>query len=302
MRAFFFGLIFTIMAGVSSSLAALIVPLTCGGEFELSSLSEGGFTSDDACALRALNVVNQAVLFLGSSLVFVLLFGFNIADRFRIHTPALNTLLVPLLALFSLPLIQAAYEVNQALIPEDGMISKLAGPAEDLAGEMTNAILTMPDTYTLLINLFVVALVPAICEEIAFRGVLQSQLAKVTRNPHVAIWLTAFVFSFVHFQFYGFIPRMLLGAFFGYLVVHSGSIWAAVLAHFINNAAAVLSKYLYDHYPNVDLEAIENPGEHALVIVVGCIGFTLLFWAYLHRSAWPSIRDEYLDPKVKKVG
>ncbi len=289
------------MAGVSSALAELIIPLACGGDFALSSLSEGGFTADDACALRALNVVNQAVLFLGSSFVFALLFGFNATDRFRVHAPALNTLLVPLLALFSLPLIQAAYEVNQALIPDEGLMSTLAEPAEKLAAEMTEAILDMPDTLTLLINLFVVALVPAICEEFAFRGVLQNQLAKATRNPHVAIWLTAFVFSFVHFQFYGFIPRMLLGAFFGYLVVHSGSIWAAVLAHFINNAAAVLSKYFYQHYPNVDLDAIENPGDHAVVVLVACIAFTLLFWAFLHKTVWPAIREEYLDPKVKRI-
>lgn len=302
MRAFFFGLIFMIMAGAGSALAGIIIPLTCGADFDLSTLSAGGFSADDACALRTLNVVNQGVLFLGSSLVFALLFGWDATDRFRIHPPALNIVLVPLLALFALPLIQAAYEVNQALIPEGGLIASLADPAEKLAGEMTEAILAMPNTYTLLINLLVVALVPAICEEFAFRGVLQNQLAKATRNPHVAIWLTAFVFSFVHFQFYGFIPRMLLGAFFGYLVLHSGSIWAAVLAHFINNAAAVFSKYIYEHYPNVDLEAIEKPGDHAFVVLVGCIGFTLLFWAFLHRSAWPSIRSEYLDPKVKKVG
>lgn len=300
MRAFFFGLIFTVMAGVSSAVAGLFIPFICGTDFDLATLSDGGFTAAHACSLRTLNVVNQLVLFLGSSLVFAIIFGLKATDHFRAHPPSVVTILVPLLALFSLPLIQAAYEVNQALIPEGGLIDNFAGAAEELAGEMTDVILTMPDTGALLINLFVVALVPAICEEIAFRGVLQSQLAKATRNPHVAIWLSAFIFSFVHFQFYGFIPRMLLGAFFGYLVIHSGSIWAAVLAHFINNAAAVLSRYLYEHHPRIDLEAIENPGDHAFVVLVGCIGFTLIFWVFLVRSSWPKIREAYLDPAVKR--
>ena len=64
---------------------------------------------------------------------------------------------------------------------------------------------------------------------------------------HIAIWITAFIFSAVHMQFYGFVPRMLLGALFGYMFVWTGSLWVPVLMHFVNNGIAVVVNYLIDN-------------------------------------------------------
>ncbi len=77
-------------------------------------------------------------------------------------------------------------------------------------------------------------------EEFLFRGVIQRLFTEWTRNRHVGIWIAAFLFSFIHFQFYGFLPRFLLGLYFGYLLVWSSSIWVPVTGHFINNGVAVL--------------------------------------------------------------
>lgn len=99
-------------------------------------------------------------------------------------------------------------------------------------------------------NLIVMALMPAVGEELAFRGVLQRLLtpknAMNTENttPHTAIWLTAFIFSFVHFQFYGFLPRMLMGALFGYVLWWTGSLWVTMLMHATNNAAAIVCYFV----------------------------------------------------------
>ena len=101
-----------------------------------------------------------------------------------------------------------------------------------------------------IINLGLMALLPAIGEELAFRGVLQRMLtpknAMNTENttPHTAIWLTAFIFSFVHFQFYGFVPRMLMGALFGYVLWWTGSLWVTMLMHATNNAAAIVCYFV----------------------------------------------------------
>jgi membrane protease YdiL (CAAX protease family) len=92
-------------------------------------------------------------------------------------------------------------------------------------------------------NLLIMAVIPAIGEELLFRGVIQQQLHFRLKNPHMAIWITAMLFSAIHMQFYGFIPRMLLGAFFGYLMVWTQSLWVPVLAHFLNNAGAVSMQY-----------------------------------------------------------
>ena len=92
----------------------------------------------------------------------------------------------------------------------------------------------------LLLNLGLMALLPALAEEMSFRGVLQGVLSP-QRHTHVAIWVTAFIFSAIHMQFYGFIPRMMMGALFGYVFVWTGSLWVPIVMHFINNGIAVVS-------------------------------------------------------------
>jgi membrane protease YdiL (CAAX protease family) len=96
----------------------------------------------------------------------------------------------------------------------------------------------------MMLNVFVFALVPAIGEELIFRGVIQKVLSDLFRSGHPAIWVTAFVFSAIHFQFYGFIPRLILGLIFGYLFFWSGKIWVPVIAHFVNNAVPAIGVYL----------------------------------------------------------
>ena len=97
-----------------------------------------------------------------------------------------------------------------------------------------------------LYNVVLMAIIPAIGEELLFRGVLMRQFKNWLKNIHWAIIITAFLFSALHMQFYGFIPRMLLGVLFGYLVWWSGSLWTSMLAHFINNLMAVIFYYLYN--------------------------------------------------------
>ena len=110
---------------------------------------------------------------------------------------------------------------------------------ESEAMRMTYLFLKVNGFGDFLINLFTIALVPAVAEELMFRGGVQRAFNRMFNNPHVAIWLAAFLFSAIHMQFYGFLPRLLLGALFGYIYVWTGSLWYAIFAHFINNAYAV---------------------------------------------------------------
>ena len=103
----------------------------------------------------------------------------------------------------------------------------------------------------LVINLLLMAVLPAVSEELTFRGVLQrfftskKNMSNVSNGvPHAAIWVTAIIFSAIHLQFYGFVPRMLMGALFGYMMVWTGSLWVPMLMHFVNNGMAVLLYYM----------------------------------------------------------
>lgn len=94
-----------------------------------------------------------------------------------------------------------------------------------------------------ILNIIALAITPAICEEMFFRGVLQKNLVGMMKNKHIAILLTAFVFSAVHIQFSGLLPRFVLGAVLGYLFYTSGSLWTSIVAHATNNALVVSVAY-----------------------------------------------------------
>ncbi len=301
MKTLFFVLLFFMMAAVGSALAPAIAALVCGGEpADLSSLLDPNSALPNACTLRMINTVNQLVAFLGLAVVFRFLFGKDGVDGFRNVLPTASAWLVPLLGLAALPLIQSAYDINASLLPENSALSELVKPSEELAEEMTNTMLDMPTPWALFFNLVVMAVIPAISEEFAFRGVLQVQIARATRNVHLGVWLTAIFFSFIHLQFYGFLPRVLLGAFFGYLVVHTGSIWTAVIAHFVNNAVVVIANYIAQQSSRFDLEQIEAPSGDGFAVLLAFAVFTLLYWVILQQSVWPSFKQHYLTDKRGK--
>ncbi len=143
----------------------------------------------------------------------------------------------------AIPGINLLAALNNELVLPDSMrfIEQYLRQMEEEAALLTERFLQADDVWGLFINVGLMALLPALAEEISFRGVLQQLLGGRT---HVAIWLTAFIFSAIHMQFYGFVPRMLMGALFGYVFVWTGSLWVPIVMHFVNNGIAVLCYYI----------------------------------------------------------
>ncbi|MGM9476525.1 lysostaphin resistance A-like protein [Pedobacter sp. GSP4] len=129
---------------------------------------------------------------------------------------------------------------------------------EALGMKITMQLITVRSNLDFIVNLIMIAVLPAIGEELMFRGGVQRSLNRAFNNPHAAIWISAIIFSAIHLQFYGFVPRMLLGAGFGYLYYYSGSIWYAILAHFLNNAYAVCAAY-YMQLHHMPLNKADEP-------------------------------------------
>ena len=107
------------------------------------------------------------------------------------------------------------------------------------------AFLKMNNLSDLMFNLLVMAIVPAIGEELFFRGFIQNTFLGFFKNSHLAIIFTSILFSLIHFDLVGFLPRFFLGAILGYMFFISKSLWIPILAHFINNAMAVIISYPY---------------------------------------------------------
>jgi len=149
---------------------------------------------------------------------------------------------------------------------------------ESQAEEITKLFLDMPNVGLLILNLIMIALLPAVGEELIFRGIMQRGLQKMM-NPHVAIWLAAILFSAVHMQFLGFVPRMLMGVAMGYLFFWSGNLWYPIIAHFTNNALAVGVAYGIQHNSidsSLESAGIGNPTIAAFSLIF-CLMLLYLF-------------------------
>ncbi len=222
--------------------------------------------------LKYFQVIQSIGLFIIPPFILGWLFHGKIAE-YLLLDKGINiatVLLVGMLIIFALPLINFIGEWNnQMQFPEwlQG-VERWMKNAEENAAELTEAFLKVETTGGLIFNLFMIAFLPAIGEELLFRGVIQRIFTKMTRNYHWGIWISAFLFSALHIQFYGFVPRLLLGVLFGYLLIWSGSMWLPVTAHFINNGFAVIAMYLVDkNIVNPKVEDIGATGSFYWVII-----------------------------------
>jgi len=167
-----------------------------------------------------------------------------------------------LLMAVSMPLVLYSLTINQQLpLPE---LFKLAGEQSE---EALKGLLHMDNWAELLVNIILIALLPALGEELVFRGIVQQQLMRRIANPWVAILVSAAVFSAAHFQFDGFLPRMLLGFLLGWLYWRTRNFWVPVAGHFFNNGLQVVGQYLYGkEVSSIDLEKdIQVPWEFAAI-------------------------------------
>lgn len=154
---------------------------------------------------------------------------------------------------------------------------------ENTATTATEQMLALTSVGRLVTAVLLVGVLTGIGEEFLFRGSLQRLLLERKMNTHAAIWITAFIFSAVHLQPFGIVPRMLLGAYFGYLAVWSGSLWLPILAHALNNSVAVVAYY------NKDIETMYWIGDEptSTTVIISCIAtvaLLLLFYLRLRKG------------------
>ncbi|WP_333818931.1 CPBP family intramembrane glutamic endopeptidase [Ohtaekwangia sp.] len=173
-------------------------------------------------------------------------------------------------------------EWNQHITLPPG-IEKWAKATEEQLAELTKYLTQFDSSAQIIIALIVIAILPAIGEELVFRGILQKEFYRASNNIHVAIWVSAAIFSAIHLQFYGFVPRMLLGALFGYVYYWSGNLWIPILAHFVNNGFTVVAMYLYQK-GTVEMD-IESSKAAPWPAVAGC-GLVTVLLLYIFKKIY----------------
>lgn len=184
-----------------------------------------------------------------------------------------------LVMLVSSPLMSWIIELNASMHLPESMAAFEAKirAMEDGAAGAVDMILGPHDIPNLIVSVLIVGVLAGFSEEIFFRGALQRLLATARIGNIGAIWVAAFIFSAIHMQFFGFVPRLLLGAFFGYLLLWSGSLWLPILAHAINNSLYIILKYTTG---SGDLEPTSAAGSWAAITVsavLTAVGLWLLW-------------------------
>lgn len=201
------------------------------------------------------------------------------------RVPDLRDALYAMMAMvLAIPAINLLGEINHMVkFPESlSMLENYLTEMELRAEQLTNAMLSVNSVPGLLVNIGLIAVIPAVGEELFFRGTIQ-RLLQGKMKMHAAIWITALIFSSIHFQFYGFIPRLLMGAFLGYLFAWTRNLWIPILAHFTNNALAVIFFYLKNTgQTNVDMENIGKSETYVFGLVSMIV---VLSWIFIFKPS-----------------
>lgn len=154
---------------------------------------------------------------------------------------------------------------------------------EESATEITEFLAKTDTLPQLLVNILVIGVIAGVGEELVFRGVVLRKLLKGLNNEHLAVWLSAIIFSAIHFQFYGFLPRVMLGALFGYLYVWTGNIRVPIAAHIFNNTVAVILYHLMHRgvvSPELEkMDTIPMPW-----VVASTLAFVILLYTFYNRE------------------
>lgn len=257
---------------------ALIGALVTQGVMQLADISDVQATvkslppdapASERNTIRAILMIGHLFLFWFASLAFAyLIYQKQFLQYLQLHrSPSLSQLSYSGVIVFlSIPIVFLIYWLNQQIpLPE------LLMGYENNAEALTKQLLIMNSPMELLFNLAVIALVPAVGEELMFRGVIQKLMTQLSDNEHIGVWLAGFLFSAIHLQFQGFLPRMFLGVLLGYFLLWSKSLWVPIFAHFVFNGMQLVAQY----FAKVNIEEQEPDVEKLLpfglfsIIVVG---------------------------------
>lgn len=248
----------------------------------------------NTAAIRIATIMQDLILFISPAIITSILITRLPADFLQLRKlPTIkSTFLTILIIIFSIPAMNFIIHCNESIVLPESLqgLEVYFKSLENSSREGINLLLgfdTSASISNLIMSILIVGVLTGISEELFFRGALQNLLRTNSMKAHIAIWITAIIFSAVHFQFYGFIPRVLLGAFFGYLALWSGSLWLPIFAHALNNSLVVISTWLTKRNTiDIDINKIgtEYSSESLLFIAISVIatilGIIILYQHY----------------------
>ncbi|PLW91801.1 MAG: hypothetical protein C0592_13930 [Marinilabiliales bacterium] len=208
--------------------------------------SQNGIYGDYAKYMQLLSHLGMLIF---PAIIFGRLTGGKILNYFTLRKFGKGSavFMAIIMAVVAQPLIALLTEWNAGMVLPESMseTEQWMRASEDQAMALTEMFLNVSTGGALLFNIFLLAIIPAIGEEVVFRGIVQKQVQRWTNSGWIAIVISGFLFSAIHMQFYGFVPRFIIGILLGYVFWKSGRLWLSILIHFLNNAMAVVAYYMH---------------------------------------------------------
>lgn len=241
-------------------------------------------TGNQTAMIRISAVLQDVFVFMLPAVV-TAIFMTRLPARFLFieNLPRLWPLMLGVAILYaSIPWIECVIQWNKSIGFPDSMkgVEQTLREMESAAEEMVGGMLKGGSVVSLIASICIVGVLAGLSEELFFRGAMLRLFVMTRINYHVAIWAVALIFSFLHFQLFGFVPRLLLGAYFGYLAWRSKCLWIPIIAHMLNNSTVVVSEWLErENGETVGLAATFNPDWTIVTasLILTVIGLCL-FW------------------------
>ncbi len=278
-------IIIGLFTAISVGLAAA-VPFLGGGVTEMMTRTSENMLGNIGF-LKYFQIVSQIGFFILPVLIYCYLIEGKAAVWLRLNLrPDWITLIFAIsLIVISVPLINLLLEWNQTLRLPDSLagLENWMKSTEAGSDELTKAFLDTSTMGGFLVNILMIAVLPAIGEEFLFRGAITRIFFEWSGNKHLAVIFAAFLFSAMHLQFYGFLPRFALGLMLGYLFVLSGNLWLSIGAHFVNNLFVVVAAFLF-HRGIISTDINEYQGtEDILVLILSFVSTAVLMLVFYFR-------------------
>ena len=279
---------FVVASVIQLGLMAGAIMNESDGNFDLEALN-GGMSSlmnsrSDWWLLIIMQGLSSIVLFILTALAYWRwVERKTVADFNSRPVPAVPVFLfVFVLQLTSLPFNSYLASINEN-IQLPAWLESVLREMERSASQLTEFMAKSDTYFQLSVSVLVMGVIAGIGEELIFRGIVLRKLLKGLNNEHAAVWLSAIIFSAIHFQFYGFFPRVMLGALFGYLYVWTGNIWVPIAAHIFNNTLAVILFHLI-HKGVVSPELEKMDTIPMPWVVASTLAFIILLYTFYNRE------------------
>ena len=246
-------------------------------------LSLGAFDDPNyVAASKLIQILGSIGTFIVPAFLFSYLFAGDPFSYYRFRDPigAWPVLLTIFMMVSVIPFINYMAEINLRMEFPIRSVDRFLRLLEGEAEEIMRAFTATRTLWGLLVNLLMIGVIAAVGEELIFRGLIQRLLHGMVKNMHLAILITALLFSAFHFQFFSFLPRFMLGVLLGYLMYYGRSIWYPILAHLVNNAMGVIYYYFNSRGSADDM--LEEIGTSSLMPMAALISLlTFVFFAVL---------------------